>query len=340
MKAFIVHEANKYELVDIPMPTIKKDEVLIRVKAAALCHSDLDIMDGLRVHAIKLPVVLGHEFCGVIEELGCDVVGLEKGCLVACECIVWCGTCRFCLQGETSVCENFDEIGTCRNGGFAEFVAVPARIVHPIENLGFDETANIEAAGNGYHAAQNTQINEGDSVVVIGPGPIGLYTMQFAAMYNPSKLIMVGTKNNRLNIAKELGATHVINIHEQDAHDEIMRLTEGKGVDRVIQCAPTANALKLGLKILGKGAIMAIEGHVGQPVPVNFGMFLETPVKAIVGVCGVTHQNYIDTIALAEAGKVNFSDIITHKFDLVDILEAIDLMRNKEAGAIKIVINP
>ena len=338
MKAFVVHEAHKCELVDIPIPIIKSDEVLVKIKAASLCHSDLDIIDGLRVHAIKLPIVLGHEFCGVIEELGSDVVGFEKGQLVACECIVWCGECRFCKKGETSSCENFDEIGTCRNGGFAEYVAVPAKMVHSIKNLNSDETSNIEPAGNGYHAAQKAQINEGDSVVIIGPGPIGLYAMQFAALHNPSKLIMVGTNNHRLDVAKKLGATHVVNIREQDPYEEIMKISEGKGVDRVLQCAPTVSAVELGLKILGKGGIMAIEGHVSEPVPVNFGMFLEIPVEAIIGVCGVTHQNYIDTIRHAEAGKINFSEVITHKFNLDDIEEAIELIRNKKA--IKIVIHP
>ena len=340
MKAYIVYEAQKGSLADIPIPEIRSDEVLVKVKSAALCHSDLDIIDGRRKHAIKLPVVLGHEFCGVIEKVGCSVAGLKKGWLVACECIVWCGECRSCKCGATSCCENFDELGTCRNGGFAEYTAVPAKMVHPVKSLTPDQTSNIEPAGNGFHAALKTQINEGDSVVVIGPGPIGLYAIQFAALYKPSSLIMAGTRDDRLAVAAQLGATHTINVRKTAAFDEIMKITGGKGVDRVIQCATTVDAVELGLRILGGNSIMSVEGYVGQPIPVNFGIFQETPVNAIIGVCGVTHQNYKDTIALAEAGKISFEPIITHRYKLDDIDKAIKLMRDKNEGVIKIVINP
>ena len=340
MKAYKAIKAGQCELCELPMPEIKTDEVLVKVKAAAICHSDLDIIDGRRVHSIKLPVVLGHEFAGVIEEIGSGVSGLEKGQNVACECIIWCGGCRSCKNGETSCCENFSELGTIRDGGFAEYAAVPARMVHPFKNLSYEEASNIEPAGNGCHVAQAANIRRSDSVVVIGPGPIGLYAMQFAGLYGPEKLIMVGTRDSRLEAAKKLGATHTININELEPYDAIMALTGGRGADRVLQCATTDEAVRLAVGIMGNSSVLALEGYgKGEPIAVDFREFIKKPMT-ITGVSGVTHQNFIDAVAAAESGKIKFEPVITHRYALGDIEKAFQLVRDKSANAIKIVILP
>jgi len=340
MKAYIVKKPGECELCEIPVPEIKPGEVLVKVKAAAICHSDLDIIDGKRVHSIKLPVVIGHEFAGVIDKIGADVKNLEIGQNVACECIVWCGECRTCRNGDTSCCENFSELGTIRNGGFAEYAAVPAHMVHPVHKISLEEAANIEPAGNGCHAAQAASIRKGDTVVVIGPGPIGLYAMQFALLYEPAKLIMVGTRENRLEASRKLGATHTININECDPYEEIMKLTDNKGADRVLQCATTDDAVRLAFKILGNNSVLAIEGYgKGDPIPVDFGDFIKKPMT-ILGVSGVTHQNFTYAVAAAESGKIKFAPIITHKFALADIEEAFKVARDRSKNAIKIVILP
>lgn len=340
MKAYKVYEARRCELCEIPVPEIKADEVLVKVKAASICHSDLDIIDGRRVHSIQLPVVLGHEFAGVIEETGSGVAGLEKGQRVACECIVWCGSCKPCRNGETSCCENFSELGTMRNGGFAEYAAVPARMAHPIHKISFEQASNIEPAGNGCHAAQAIAIRRGDTAAVIGPGPIGLYAMQFALLYEPEMLVMVGTRENRLEAARKLGATHTVNINESDPYETIMELTKGKGVDRVLQCATTDEAVRLAYRIMGKNSALGIEGYgKGEPIAVDFGDFIKKPMT-ITGVSGVTHQNFIDAVAAAESGKIKFDPIITHRFPLDDIEKAIAAARDRSENAIKIVILP
>jgi len=340
LKAFMVYEPHRFGLVEAPMPMIADDEVLVKVRAAAICHSDLDIIEGRRRHSLKLPVITGHEFSGEIAELGKNVTGLSVGLKVACECIVWCGSCRACLNGETSCCENFDELGTMRSGGFAEYTAVPAKMVHPIKNLSFEEASNIEPAGNGCHCAQAAEIRNGDTVVVIGPGPIGLYAMQFAKLYSPGKLIMAGTRENRLAVAKELGATHTVNIRECDPYEIIMKITGGKGADRVLQCATTDDAMTLGLRLLNTNSVMAIEGYGDdEPIQLRFSEFVKKPM-CIKGVSGVTEENYIATIRVAEEGKIQFKPIITHTFSLDDMEKALETMTDKSQNAIKIVIKP
>jgi threonine dehydrogenase-like Zn-dependent dehydrogenase len=227
-----------------------------------------------------------------------------------------------------------------RNGGFAEFAAVPAHMIHAVSKITFEEASNIEPAGNGCHAAQAASIRKGDTVAVIGPGPIGLYAMQFALLYEPEKLIMVGTRENRLEAARKLGATHTININGSDPYEEIMNLTNGRGADRVLQCATTDDAVKLAFKIMGNNSVLAIEGYgKGDPISVDFGDFIKKPMT-ILGVSGVTHQNFTDAIKAAESGKIKFEPIITHKFKLDEIEEAFKVARDRSKDAIKIVVLP
>ena len=338
MKAYRIHGPKNCGLREVPVPGIAPDEALVKIKAASICHSDLDIIDGKRLHSIKFPVTMGHEFSGVIEKLGSGISGLREGQAVACECIIWCGKCRTCKNGDTSCCENFDELGTMSDGGFAEYAAVPARMLHPFGNLTFEQAANLEPAGNGCHAAEAAQIRKGDTVVVVGPGPIGLYAMQFAALYAPERLIMVGTRENRLEAAKKAGATHTVNINECDAYEKVMELTGGRGADRVLQCATTDEAVSFALSILGKNSVLAIEGYgKGDPIPLDFGEFIKKPM-CILGVSGVTHQNFADALAAAEAGKIAFDPVITHSFPLGDIEKGFELARDRTQNAIKIAV--
>ncbi|MCL2741443.1 MAG: alcohol dehydrogenase catalytic domain-containing protein, partial [Oscillospiraceae bacterium] len=289
MKAFVAYGQGRCGLTDMPKPSPMEGEVLVKVGAASICHSDLDIIDGRRTHSVRLPVVLGHEFAGVVDSVGPGVVGLEAGARVACECIVWCGACRACRNGETSCCESFDELGTMRDGGFAEYAAVPARLAHRVHSLGDDEASNMEPAGNGFHAALKASIREGDAVAVIGPGPIGLYAMQFAAAYRPGALIMVGTRADRLEAAKELGATHTV-LAGDDAYGRVMGITGGKGVDRVIQCATTGEAVTLALRVMGPNSILAMEGYGGGgTVGMDMDEFIRKPMQ-VRGVSGVSHR--------------------------------------------------
>ncbi|MCL2664806.1 MAG: alcohol dehydrogenase catalytic domain-containing protein [Defluviitaleaceae bacterium] len=339
MLAYVVNAPYDGNLCERETPRIAADEVLVRVRAASVCHSDLDIIEGRRVHSLTLPVILGHEFAGEIIETGADIKDLKIGMAVGCECIIWCGRCRACLAGDTSRCENFNELGTMRDGGFAEYAAVPSHMVHRLRGLPADEASNLEPAGNGFHAAEACGIREGDAVAVIGPGPIGLYAMQCAALYKPDKLIMAGTRKNRLETAKLLGATHTVNVSETDAYKSIIDITEGKGADRVIQCATTPEANALAVKILGSNSVLAMEGYGGGTLNMAFNDFLQKPVS-ILGVTGVSHRHFKETLAAAESGKIKIAPVITHRFPLCKIEEAFKLMKDKNANAIKIVINP
>lgn len=341
MKAFMVYEPHRYELTDVPFPEIKEDEVLVKVGAAAICHSDIDIIEGIRKHFIKLPVVTGHEFAGTVIETGKCVENINIGDKVVCECIVWCGSCRNCRLGLTSMCLNASELGTIRNGGFAEYTAVPAKMVHKFEKISMNEASNVEPAGNAFHVVEDAGIMAGDKVVVIGPGPIGLYALQIAKLKLPEMLIMVGTRDERLQLAEKLGATHVINTRKEDAAKAIMELTGGRGADKILQCATTDAALQLALQITGMNSRILVEGvsGTGKGIDLDFNDFVKKPMS-IVGVSGVFSRHFEETLKLMELGKIDAKPVITHTMPLDNIMEGFNLLKSKQDGVIKIVVNP
>lgn len=341
MRAFKLYEPFKYELVNIPIPSIKDNQVLVRVGAAAICHSDLDMIEGRRTFAINYPAILGHEFAGTVAEVGKDVIGLKEGDKVACECSIWCGVCPNCLHGRTGTCLNYDEYGSMKPGGFAEYVAVNGNMAHKFEKISMDEASNLEPAGNSYHAVKEAGINPGDIVMVIGPGPIGLYALQFAKLKYPGILIMVGTRDDRLGLSKKLGATVTVNVNKEDAHKKIMEVTGGKGVDKTIQCATTNDAVQLAVDTIGVNSTIIIEGvnYGDKKIEFDFFNFLAKTLT-IKGVTGAHTTHFIDSLKLMEQGLIDTKRIITHRFPLDRIDEGFDLLKQRKDGVIKVVINP
>lgn len=339
MKAFIVYEPGRYALVDIPVPEINEDEVLVKIGAAAICHSDIDIVDGRRQHSIKFPIIPGHELAGTVVEVGKLAAGLKPGDKVICENILWCGTCHNCINGRSSYCENFAELGSLRDGGFAEYVALPARNTLKFENLSMEEAANVEPAGNAYHAIEESDILPGDKVVIIGPGSIGLYALQLAKMKAPGMLIMVGTRDERLEVAKKLGATHVINIRKEDPYESIMKLTGNRGADKVIQCATKTDAFELAFKIAAPFSTLVIEGLDDNKAKMNIE-YNEFIYKCftVKGVGGVTNRMFENTMKLMELGFIDAKPIITHTVPLEKILDGFELLKSRKDNVIKVVV--
>jgi len=341
MKAFMVYEPGRYELIDTEVPRPAEDEVLVKVGAAAICHSDLDIIDGRRQHQVKFPLIPGHEFAGTVVETGKLVTGVKPGDRVVGENVIWCGTCHNCRNGLTSYCDSLGEVGTQQNGAFAEYVVFPAKNALKFSAITMEEASNVEPAGNGYHAVESADIRVGDDVVVIGPGPIGLYALQHARLKCPRKLIMVGTRDERLDVAKKLGATHVVNTRKEDAYQRIMELTGGKGADKVIQCATKTDAFQLAFQVAAPYSKVIIEGVDDNKakMDIEYNEFIYK-CFAVEGVGGVTHRMFEDTLRLMEQSCVDAKPIITHTMPLNNILDGIELLRSRKENVLKVVIKP
>jgi L-iditol 2-dehydrogenase len=339
MKALWVEKPGDYYLKDVPIPEIKDNEVLVKVGAASICHSDLDIVEGRRKHLISFPRIPGHEFAGTVSKTGRLVELVKPGDTVVCENIVWCGICSACRKGRTSYCKNYSELGTLRDGGFAEYAVLPGHMVRPFSKMSMVEAANIEPAGNAYHAVQEADIGVGDSVLVIGPGPIGLYALQMAKLYQPGMLIMAGTRESRLNVATALGADYVINVREENPLDRIMELTGGKGVDKVIQCATKTDAVELALQAAGEDSTIIIEGldDYNKPIPFQFNNFI-FKYLTIKGAGGVTTRQFAETMSLMENHYITTRGIVTHVMPIDEIMHGFEMLKNRIDDPIKITV--
>ncbi|MFZ9992180.1 MAG: alcohol dehydrogenase catalytic domain-containing protein, partial [Opitutales bacterium] len=213
MKALLLTEYKKMSYVDVADPVCGPDDVLIQVRACGICGSDIHGYDGSTGRRIP-PLVMGHEAAGVIAGVGAKVKGFAPGDRVTFDSTVFCGECVHCRRGDVNLCDNRQVLGvSCgdyrRHGAFAEFVTVPARILHKLPaELGFAEAAMIEAVSGGVHAVRLTPVAPGDTAVVVGTGMIGLLTLQAAKIAGFAQVIAVDTEDSRLAVAQELGATH------------------------------------------------------------------------------------------------------------------------------------
>lgn len=339
MRAFRIDRPNVYGMVDVPVPKIMDDELLLKVGAAAICHSDIDALCGFRKHMIRYPIILGHEFAGTVVEAGRGVKSFKPGDTVAMECMIGCGECAPCHL-RTIHCEQYSELGFMRDGAFAEYVAVPSRNAHKFTGIPMEFAATAECAGNGFAAVDAADIKPGERVMIIGPGPIGLYALQFAKLKHPSQLIMVGTREERLKIACHF-ATHTINVTERDALKDLMEITSGRGVDVVLQCATTNSAFHLAFDGAGKNARIIIEGFGDTDSGVNV-MMDQFIIKTLTvkGLGGMNSEQFEYVLRLMQMGVIDPSMLITHTFALENIINGFNLIREKKENAVKVIIKP
>ena len=339
MRAFYVEAPGKYGVIDRPVPEIGEEEVLVKVECAAICHSDLDKLSGARKHLNIYPTIAGHEFAGTISKVGSKVVGLKEGDKVTCECMTPCGHCRACDLGMGESCKNYTEIGFMRDGAFAEYCAVPVRNCHQFTKMSMEQASLCEPVGNGVAICEKANIQTTDTVVIIGPGPIGLYAMLCARLRHPSRIIMVGTRYNRLKYAEGI-ADALINIREEDAAKRIMEITEGKGADVVLMCAATTAACELAMEIAGNNCRIIIEGCPSDdPVSVNFSNFIAKQ-WTIRGSASANARQFREVIGLVEGGYLDPMKFVTHILPLEEIEKGFEILKARNQDAVKILIKP
>ena len=275
MKALVKKAKGKgqIELMDYPVPQVKEGYVLIKIKAAGICGSDLKIYDD--DHPYYPPVVLGHEFSGVIEEMGSGVEGWRTGDRVVSEVHgLVCGRCRFCLSGEKHVCPSKRALGWGIDGGFAEYVSVPSWLLHRIpEQITFEEAAVMEPLAIAIHGVlERARVEPEDVVVVLGCGPVGLLALQTAKAEGASKVFITGITQDeklRLKLARELGADRTINVEKEDPVAVVRESTGGVGADLVVEVSGAPQAIAQGFRIVRThGRFLAIGIPAGQEVPI------------------------------------------------------------------------
>jgi L-iditol 2-dehydrogenase len=338
MRALSVVEPHHVEIVELPLPEIRDDEALVKTAVTTICHTDHYILSGNHPFA-TYPAIPGHEISGVIAGIGSRVTHLTPGMRVAVQTLLPCGHCRFCWRSDINLCENLLELGSVLPGGYAEYVAAPGHALHPVaDNLSLEEAALTEPSANAHAVVRRAEIEVGDTVVIVGPGPIGLLVLQYAKLESPGRLILVGTPRDaaRLELGRQLGATDTIAAAGEAAIQKIAALTGGRGADRVLQCAGTLAATQLALAIAGVNATVVIEGVAGtqDTIPLSPDTVLVHQLT-IRGVRGWTADDFAAALQINQSGKINLRSLITHRFTLDEHQIAFQMTGQYTDGVIK-----
>lgn len=328
-------------LKEVPEPTINADEVLIKVKAAGICGTDIHIFND--EYPYWPPVILGHEFSGIIEKTGQNIKYFKIGDRVTSEPHQKvCGFCKYCRIGLIHLCSEKRSPGWGIDGAMTSYIKLPEMLIHKIpDNVSFVEGAVIEPASTVTHAIiERGKINPEDFVVVIGPGPIGLIAAQVARSAGAKKVLVCGIdidEKYRLKVAGQLGF-ETINIDKKNLKEIIMIKTNKLGADMVIECSGSESGINSAIEILskkGKLCAMGMSGKEYMNIKWNSAVFKELDIYTSLS-STYTSWNYV--ISMLEDNKLNLSSVVSHKFPLSKYREAFDLIINKKG--LKIILIP
>ncbi len=320
------------ELREVPVPQPGAGEVQISVRAASICGSDLHIQKGDIGIPMRYPVIAGHEFAGIISALGPGVADLKLGTAVTAENTRSnCGLCPQCANGSYNLCRQRLATGYAFDGAFAAYVVVPRARVHCLpQGVDFPAGALTDPSACAYHAVQElTGINAGETVLITGPGPMGLFALQYVKA-NGGIVILSGRSQDRrrLEIGKMLGADHIC---ESDTLEELVNeLTGGTGVDCTLECSGAEKAAQQGLALLKSEGIYTQIGIFGKPVTFDLDRVLYREIR-LLGSFSQKFTGWKKALELCAAGKIRVKPIITHTFPLADWEEAFDLFRTGQA---------
>ena len=325
------------DVVDVPKPTIGPADVLIRVKHAGVCGTDLHIAewDDWARGRIKPPVVLGHEFAGVIEEVGKDVSAFKPGDVVTAEGHIICGHCRPCRTGNGHICAETVIIGVDRNGAFADWISMPASNVMTLDGIPTEIGAIMDPMGNAFHAVLTGADVAGSVVLVVGCGPIGCFAVGIAKAAGASKVIASDVNPTRLALAKAMGADVLVRADKADVVAEVMRATNGEGADLVCEMSGHPAALSQAFKACRLGGRVNLLGLPKGEVKLNLSNDVIFRGLTVYGVIGRRmYETWHQMRTFLGTGLLDPRPVITHTFPLEQIDDALEAIRAGQAGKV------
>jgi len=335
MKALVKYAAGpgNMELRDIPEPSAGPGQIKIKVKEAGICGSDLHIYHSDIAIPVRPPVVVGHEFVGVVAEVGEGVEGFAPGQRVVSETAYhYCGVCPYCREGYYNLCVERRTLGYWFNGIFAGYTVVPAARVHPVpENVGDTAAAMTEPLACVCHAVYDLcRIVPGDLVLVSGPGAIGIMAMQVAKAHGAVVVVSgTGIDEERLALALRLGADYAVNLEKQDLSELILRLSGGYGADVVLECSGSAPGTNTGLKLIKKRGYFTQIGLGAPEIPFNIEAICYKELH-FSGSLGSRNASWRQALKLLELGKVDAAPLALEKYPLEDWKTAFDRFEAKK----------
>jgi L-iditol 2-dehydrogenase len=336
MRALYYPAHNELSLEDLPIPDYGENEVLVKVEACGICGSEIETFNSQSPRRVP-PLVMGHEFSGVIQEVGTNVHGWLPGNKVVSNSIVSCGKCTNCINGKTNLCSGRQVFGMHRNGAFGAYVNVPATSLMSVpEGVSAKQACMAEPLANGIHLVKLTQHLSIKNVLVIGAGPIGLVAQQaFQALRNANTIVS-DIRTERLEVAKKLGAVGVINPLNSNVNEEIENYTNGEPIDLVVDAVGNSETNKLGLSIVRPGGVLLIIGlHKNSNALYSYDIVLSE--KSVMGSYAATQNDIEDAVALIASNEVDVSSWVNY-YNLEDGKAAFYDMIQAKGSHIKSVI--
>jgi threonine dehydrogenase-like Zn-dependent dehydrogenase len=343
MKALVLKEPSRFSYEEVPEAVPAVGEVLVRVRACGICGSDVHGMDGSTGRR-RPPVIMGHEAAGTIAEAGAAVSGWTPGDRVTFDSTIWCGACRHCRRGEINLCDDRRVLGvSCaeyrRDGAFAEYVVVPARVLYRLpDSLPFEEAALVESLSVAVHAAARLPVRLGDTALVVGAGTIGLLAIQALKARGCALVAAADVAGERLELARRLGADAGIDTRTADAAVEMRRLTNGWGADVAVEAVGLPATIRIAVESVRKGGALALVGNVSPEV----GLPLQSVVTREISLFGSCASNgeYPACLELMARRRVDVRPLISAVAPLAEGPSWFKRLYDREPGLLKVILAP
>ncbi|HTP95387.1 MAG TPA: zinc-binding dehydrogenase [Burkholderiales bacterium] len=356
MKAWVLGAPNELSLIEKPVPQPGAAEVLVRIDAIAVCATDLEIIGhglpamiegGMPFNKNFTP---GHEYMGTVVKLGPGVDEFDVGDRVTVEIHAGCGRCERCREGMYTACLNYGmnygdrnkghrANGFTTDGGFAEYAVNNINtLVHVPEDMSDEEATLVVTAGTAMYGLDVMGgLIAGQAVVVMGPGPIGLMGVGVAKALGAQPVILTGTRDRRLEIGRQLGADHVVNVRNEDAVEAVKRITGGKGVHYVLECSGAPTAVNDAARMLNRGGRICLAAFPHEPVPVDVAYLVRNNIY-VFGIRGEGKSATHRAAAFMQQKRFDAKLIHTHTFPLAEVPTALKYARERIDDAIKVVV--
>ena len=343
MKALVLTEYNHFEIHDVPEPPVGPGDVLIQVQACGICGSDVHGMDGSSGRRVP-PIIMGHEAAGVIARIGERVTGWQAGDRVTFDSMISCGNCHFCRQGRINLCDNRRVLGvSCsefrQEGAFAEYVAVPESIVFRLpDGLSFEHAAMTEPLSVAIHAVGRVPIRLNDTAVVVGAGMIGLLVVQALRAAGCGRILAIDVDAKRLELACRLGADEGFSPNQTDVVAEVLRRTDGRGADVVMEAVGMAATIETAIAAVRKGGSVGLIGNLTPEVPLPLQAVVTREIT-LYGSCASSGE-YPACLDLIARGTIQVEPLVSAVAPLDEASAWFDRLYQGEDGLMKVIVRP
>jgi 2-desacetyl-2-hydroxyethyl bacteriochlorophyllide A dehydrogenase len=329
------------KLEQVELPKVQDDDVLVRIKAAGVCHSDLHTINGLFPPAKPPPITLGHEMSGIVEEKGKNVKKVEIGDRVGADYVLSCGTCSYCVAGKDNLCDNFKVMAVNTDGAWTEKIVVPQRHIHRLpHNVGFPEGAIMNCAVmTSYHAMKLAQVSAGDTVLVYGLGGVGINAIQWAKVFGATEIIGVDLEEGKLDLAKRTGATITVNPKDGDPVQRVRELTGG-GVDVGFEVIGLVDTVRKMIGCVKKGGKAVMVGMCFDNVPISPVNDVMTPEIKLMSPQDHLKAEIPQVLKLIENGRFDLSHSVSHRLPLKEVNEGVRILNERIGNPVRVVLEP